>query len=127
MLAGPLLQPRGEHLREARRASLRALELDPASASAHSSLGSVLWFEDWNWDEAGKEFTRALELNGNDPDSLERYGFYLGTLGRHEEAIRVQRHAVAVAPLDLSQRVFLLSAVAPLDYIGPLGFYPQHF
>jgi TolB-like protein/Tfp pilus assembly protein PilF len=42
--------------------AIKALQLDPRSAEAHAALGYIRHY-DWQWDEAEKEFRRAIELN----------------------------------------------------------------
>jgi len=42
--------------------AIKALQLDPRSAEAHAALGYVRHY-DWQWDDAEKEFRRAVELN----------------------------------------------------------------
>jgi hypothetical protein len=43
----------------ARAAARRALEIDPALADAHASLGLVSYFYDWNWAAAERARTRV--------------------------------------------------------------------
>ncbi len=47
----------------AKSAALRALELDPSLAEAHSSLGLLSALYEWKWAEAEAHFRRALQLN----------------------------------------------------------------
>src|SRR5216117_2944681 len=42
--------------------AIKALQLDPRSAEAHAALGYARHY-DWQWNEAEKEFRRAVELN----------------------------------------------------------------
>ena len=37
--------------------------MDDSLAEAHTSLGSVKTFYDWDWSGAQKKFARAIELN----------------------------------------------------------------
>jgi serine/threonine-protein kinase len=54
---------RTEALGKARAAVTRALELDPDLAEAHTALGLVRFYFEWDWPGAEVEFRRALELN----------------------------------------------------------------
>src|SRR5687768_11089223 len=47
---------------KARTAALKALEIDNSLAEAHATLASVLNEFDWKFEEAEKEFKRAIEL-----------------------------------------------------------------
>jgi TolB-like protein/DNA-binding winged helix-turn-helix (wHTH) protein len=51
-----------EALPKAKAAAIKALELDGALGEAHNSLAFCL-DSDWDFDSAGKEFRRAIELN----------------------------------------------------------------
>jgi tetratricopeptide (TPR) repeat protein len=47
----------------------RALQLDEMLGEAHNSLGYLTWQYEWNWQNAEREFRRALELH---PSYIER-------------------------------------------------------
>ena len=82
-------------------AAHRALQIDPALAEAHASLGyAQLWYE-WDWPAAGRSFTRALELNPSYAPARQWFSAYLHTLGRTEEALRELRLALELDPLSL--------------------------
>ena len=51
-----------EALPKAKAAAIKALELDGSLSEAHTSLGYSLRAFDWDFDSAGKEFRRAIEL-----------------------------------------------------------------
>ena len=81
--------------------ALKALSLDPALAPAHVSLGSVRFYTDWNWEDAEREFKRAIELNPSDADAHHLYSVYLSAMGRHDEALAEIRRALELDPLNL--------------------------
>jgi TolB-like protein len=83
---------------EARAAAMRALELDPMLAEAHTSLASVMKAYDWNWLGAEREFRRAIELNPNYSPAHQFYGELLECLGRFEEAIAELKRARQLDP-----------------------------
>lgn len=94
----------------AEEAAVRALELDPALAEAHSALGYVKHFN-WNWAGAEQEFKRAIELNPNYANAHNFYAGYLISRGRVDEAIAASNRARELDPLSLSisaQRGFIL-------------------
>jgi TolB-like protein/tetratricopeptide (TPR) repeat protein len=72
--------PAQRGLDQADRSARRALELDGDLSLAHTALGWVLFYK-WDWEGAGREFARALELNPNDVDALHGFGDYLTVTG----------------------------------------------
>lgn len=84
-----------------RASALKALELDESLAEAHTSLGIVKAFYDYDLAGAGAAFRRALELNPNSAMTLDWYSYYLLFFPRWDEAIAVQRRAVQLDPLAL--------------------------
>lgn len=109
LLAQPLaaLPNRNEGMEKAKQAAQRALEIDDGVALAHSVLGWVTAFYDWDWATAEKQYQRALEINPNLAEAHMGHAFLLSVLGRHNEAIAEARRAVELAPLDLSLRTAL--------------------
>ena len=69
-----------------RAAANRALALDSTVAEAHTSLGIVAMFYDWNWATAGQHLRRAIELNPSYAEGHLFYGWYLLLKGRGAEA-----------------------------------------
>jgi serine/threonine protein kinase/tetratricopeptide (TPR) repeat protein len=84
---------------KAKAAALKALELDDHLAGAHEALGAVLFWHEYDWPGAEKEFKRAIELNENLADAHTIYGWYLTCLGRAEKGIGEGRKAQALDPL----------------------------
>jgi TolB-like protein/Tfp pilus assembly protein PilF len=80
-----------------RSSAERAVALDPGSAQAHLALAQVRTSFDWRWDEADREYRRALELNPSLADAHGLYGWFLTLVGRHDEAVR---HAASMVALD---------------------------
>jgi tetratricopeptide (TPR) repeat protein len=72
---------------KAKTATDKALELDPNLADAHSSLGRIKHWHDWDWDGAEKSFRRAIELNPSSVNAHQFYSRLLTTLGRYDEAL----------------------------------------
>ena len=84
----------------AEAAARKALALDDGLAEAHASLAGVLYRYHWEWDSAGKEFQRSLELDPNYAEGHRAYAVYLVTLRRHEEAFGAARRARELSPLS---------------------------
>ncbi len=79
--------PPEEGFPKARAAAERALSLEPNLADAHVTLGLVRLFFEWNWPEAEREIKTALRLNPNLYLAHSIHALFLGTCGRHEEAL----------------------------------------
>ena len=94
-------RPSVEAMPKAHSAAVKALELDNDSAEAHACLGVIRKSWTWDWSGAEAEFRRALELSPNDVDVVNPFAQYLGCIGRHREAIELQKHALELNPLDL--------------------------
>ncbi|UCC74139.1 MAG: tetratricopeptide repeat protein [Gemmatimonadota bacterium] len=91
----------------ARTAALEALEIDEALDEAHTSLGFVKLFYDWDALGAAAEYRRALELNPNSPQAHHWYSSALEALGRFDDAIDHARRAVEIDPLSVYESVAL--------------------
>jgi TolB-like protein/tRNA A-37 threonylcarbamoyl transferase component Bud32/Tfp pilus assembly protein PilF len=85
---------------KAKAAALRALALDSALAQAHTSLGFITLFYDWDWPTAGRHFDRALALDPRYPDAHLFHGWYFVATNRMEDAIREVQTAVNLDPFS---------------------------
>src|SRR6266480_7147129 len=70
----------------------KALELDPELPEAHLSLACALGGA-FDWRNAQIEFDRAIELNPNLAWAYEIYAWFLGGVGRLDEAIAKDKKA----------------------------------
>ena len=86
----------------ARPYALKALELDPSLAQAHASLAYIKFYFDWDWEGARQEFSRAIELNPNDPVSHQWYAVYLLASGQPDRAFGEVQIAHRLDPLSLA-------------------------
>jgi serine/threonine protein kinase/tetratricopeptide (TPR) repeat protein len=84
----------------AREAVTKALELDPADAMAHAVQGTIAMGYDCDFPGAARHYQRALELAPNSYDILQQAGWFLGMLGRTDEAIAVHEHLTQREPLN---------------------------
>jgi serine/threonine protein kinase/Flp pilus assembly protein TadD len=101
-----LLAP-SETFPKAKAASLRALEIDATIAEAYASLGFANLYYDWNWQEARKNLTKAIELGPGYPTAHHWYAEYLVVMGRMEEALSEARQALEFDPFSLIMNVLL--------------------
>jgi TolB-like protein/DNA-binding winged helix-turn-helix (wHTH) protein/Flp pilus assembly protein TadD len=86
---------------EAKAAAIKSLELDSTLGEAHNSLAFVLDGFDWDFDSAGREFQRAIELNPGYATAHHWYAWHLSLLGRYDQALAEMRKAENLDPLSL--------------------------
>ncbi|MFH1689378.1 MAG: protein kinase [Candidatus Eisenbacteria bacterium] len=82
----------------ARRAALKALEIDDTLAEAHASLGYIKMVHDWDWAGAEAEFRRAIELNPRYAPAHHRYAHCLAITARYAEAMEEAGRAQELEP-----------------------------
>lgn len=85
---------------KAKAAALKALEIDDALGEAFCSLGFSRLLYDWDFDEAEKDFKKAIELSPQFPNAHDGYGFFLKAAGRHKEAIQKGLQVQRLDPLS---------------------------
>ena len=93
--------PPSEIMPSARRAALKALELDPYSAEAHTSLADILFHFDRDWIRADQEYQVAIRC---DPRYALGYQWYANLLlakGQHEAARLAIMQALDIDPVSL--------------------------
>ena len=87
---------------KAMAAAKKALELDDTLAEAHTALALAIWYYDFDFSQANREFQRAIELNPNYATAHQQYGNNtLSALGRFDDAIAEGKRAVELDPLSL--------------------------
>jgi len=86
---------------KAKAAATKAIELDGSLGEAHISLAWCLDGFDWDWEAAGKEFTRGIDLSPGYATGHHWYGWHLAALGRHDEAVAELKKAENLDPLSL--------------------------
>ena len=84
---------------KAKAAVARALELDPDLGEAHTTLGFLHMFYDWDWDRARKAYGRSLELSPGYPTGHQWHAELLAALGEFEAAIDEAHRAHELDPL----------------------------
>jgi eukaryotic-like serine/threonine-protein kinase len=85
---------------KAKTAARKALELDDTLADAHAALAYAVYFADWDWSSAEREFKRAIELNPNSALSHDRYAKCLNTRLRFKESMAEAQRAQELDPLS---------------------------
>jgi DNA-binding winged helix-turn-helix (wHTH) protein/TolB-like protein/Tfp pilus assembly protein PilF len=90
-----------EFVPKAKAAAVRALQIDETLAEAHTSLGFVKFWYDWDFVGAESEYRRAIELNPDYSTAHHWYGEFLVLTGRPEEGFRELKLAQEADPLSL--------------------------
>jgi TolB-like protein/predicted Ser/Thr protein kinase len=86
---------------KAREQVEKALQLDSKLAEAHAALGRIRRSYDWDWLGADAAFKRALELEPGNAAVVQEAAALAATLGRFEDAIRLDRRAIELDPLSV--------------------------
>ncbi|HWO29279.1 MAG TPA: tetratricopeptide repeat protein [Candidatus Acidoferrum sp.] len=93
--------PSKDALSSARKAALKAIELDNSLAEPHASLAFIEETYDWDWPAAEREYKQALELNPGYAQAHNWYAGYLTYTGRFNEGIAEAVRARELDPLSL--------------------------
>jgi TolB-like protein/tetratricopeptide (TPR) repeat protein len=99
-------------LAKAKDAALRAVDLDDQLGLAHTFLGLIRLYHDWDIAGARRALEYAVELSPGDPQVLQSYaGFLWDVDGRIDDALNMSARAMRLAPFDLNirqERIFIL-------------------
>jgi serine/threonine-protein kinase len=97
---------------EMRRATARALALDPNSSDAHRAKGQICVTLDWDWEASLAEYQKAYDLDPTDPNTLGVLG---GTL--------FNLHGESDTVLALFQKSIDLDPVGSSSYTDIASYY----
>jgi tetratricopeptide (TPR) repeat protein len=89
-----------EGMARSREFALRALEVNDSVPEAHTALGLVKLFHDWDFAGAGEHFDKALQLNPGYVLARGANAQRLAFQGRIEEAVAEARLAQELDPLS---------------------------
>jgi TolB-like protein/DNA-binding winged helix-turn-helix (wHTH) protein len=119
--------PPAEAFPKAREAARMALHLDDNLAEAHTSLGWIKAFVDWDWPGSDREFRRAVDLQPNYPTAHHWYSHYLAAVGlldidswlatilydagRYDEAIAQHQKTIELYPHTAPVQLDEISAI----------------
>jgi TolB-like protein/DNA-binding winged helix-turn-helix (wHTH) protein/Flp pilus assembly protein TadD len=87
-----------ESYSKAKSEALKALELDDSLGQAHATLGSVKEELEWDWQGAGREFKRSIELSPSNATAHQWYSEYLLRVGRLGEGVAEMKQAQELDP-----------------------------
>ncbi len=93
--------PSWEVMPKAKAAAQRAVEIDETLPEAHAILGLIIFWYDWDWQAAEKEYRRALELNPNSAEAHFVYAHLLSNTARHEQALAEIKLSRELNPVSL--------------------------
>ncbi len=103
-LADDWLPPHEAYPRS-KEAAEQAVNLEPTLDEAHTSLGKILGWYEWDFAGAERELREVIEQAGQYADAHFSLGSILPTLGRIDEAVEEMRKAVELDPLlDMHRR-----------------------
>jgi serine/threonine-protein kinase len=85
---------------KAKLAAERAVQIDPGLSMAHTQLGILAIWYDWDTQAAERQFRRALELDPDDADAHLFLAHLRSNQGRHDEAIREAERALELEPFN---------------------------
>ena len=86
---------------KAKAAVDQALRIDDRLAEAHAALAMIRFFFDWNWSEAERAFTQALELNPAGIEAHCWYGLFLAlVMDRPKEGLAKVKRAQVLDPVS---------------------------
>ncbi|HEX5316051.1 MAG TPA: tetratricopeptide repeat protein, partial [Candidatus Kapabacteria bacterium] len=88
---------------KAKVAALKAVELDPNLADAHTSLGELAFYYEWNWPKAEQEYQQAMQLDPN--AAHDSYAIFLVAMGRTEQGLSEMKKAHQIDPTSEMENV----------------------
>jgi eukaryotic-like serine/threonine-protein kinase len=80
--------------------AMKALQMDDQLAEAHHLLANAKLYYEWNWEVAGRELKRSIELNPNYSLAYETYGTYYQSLGLLDQAAAARKVGKELDPLS---------------------------
>jgi len=96
--------PVQEAYQRAKEYARKALALDESVPTAHASLAWTLFIYDWQWEEAEREFRRAIELNPRYASAHQWFAFLLAARGQQDAALVEGHTALELDPASVSAR-----------------------
>jgi TolB-like protein/DNA-binding winged helix-turn-helix (wHTH) protein len=117
--------PRKDRAPQAEAGLSRVITLDDSNSNAHLLLAQLLTLFDGQWDAAGVQYRRAIELKPESAEYHGAYAEYLDDFGHFEEGFKEHQRAqdldphadyLSTSPLLLpAERVRRMRQFAPVD------------
>ena len=106
------MEPAREVMPRARAEAEKALEIDLSLTEVHATLGLVAATFDYDWEEAERQYRRALAAGTVSPWTRAQYAyFYLRPTGRVEAAVKQAEMALKGDPLHVPIRAILAGSL----------------
>jgi TolB-like protein/tetratricopeptide (TPR) repeat protein len=96
-----------EYMPLAKKAALKAVELGNDIAETHIVLAQILFYYDYDWKGAEREYKLAIELDPKNAYAHRWYSHLLATKGMHDEAIREISKALELEPSSIEFKLKL--------------------
>ena len=93
--------PASESLPQAKAYAERAIAIDDQLGEPHATLG-IVYVQMWQWENAEREYKRAIEINPNYATAYHWYSILLKNQGRYDEAAKIIMRAGEIDPLSPS-------------------------
>lgn len=100
-LAGIGAGPPRDFFPQAMEAAQKAFDLNDGLSESNTSLASIKFLYEWNWEGAERLFRRAVDLNPSYWLAHYRYSYYLSSRERHEEALLESQRAYELDSMSL--------------------------
>jgi TolB-like protein len=94
---------------KARKAATKSIELDGTQAEGHRVLGALKMY-DYDWAGAEAEYQKAMKLEPGNADVLRTTGILYRSIGRIDEAMRLNKQAITLDPVQ-SITYFILGQI----------------
>jgi DNA-binding winged helix-turn-helix (wHTH) protein/TolB-like protein/thioredoxin-like negative regulator of GroEL len=90
--------PSADAMARAKSAAAQAIAIESDLAEAHTALGWIAFYGDWNWVESEKRFMRALQINPDDFSAHVGFAHLHSNTGRFQDALHQIELAMALEP-----------------------------
>ena len=104
-----------QEFKDAKEASLRALELDPSSGIATINIAEFLDNE-YDFQKALEKIEQALKLEPENPYVLRNAGRFYTLIGRKDESIKLCKKAMEIDPIQTTSLFYLIRAYYYAEY-----------
>ena len=92
--------PQADAFAKSRSAALEAMRRNPSLGEAHTLLGRLAFYHDWDWPNAEKEYLQGIELNRNNTGAHAAYAVFLLAMGRQEQGLAEMNKARQLDPVS---------------------------
>ncbi len=111
---------------KAKEFAFKGLEVDDSVGETHAAYANYIWWFEWQWVEAEKEYKKAIQLNPSDVEARHMYAHLLESSGRFDEAIAEMGKALTLEPLQINLNhcmgnILLFSG----DYDGAIDLFQK--